>query len=147
MSWSSASYHFTHSLTLARTRLHGGGGAVALACLIGSDADAGTKEDDAKPRLPPVGLRSIARSRGRHGAGNSHVGSIRSRRAWRQRCDRGDGARLHVDLAAIVIDHGRRTGRSDHDRVTDIGIGLGLDGLKALALIDGQIAGAWLDHR
>ncbi len=55
-------------------------------------------------------------------------------------------ARMDGDLAAVFIDNGRGAARTDHDGITDIGIGGVGDRLKTLTLIDGEIAGARLDY-
>jgi hypothetical protein len=58
-----------------------------------------------------------------------------------------DGTWLDPDLTAVIVDNGCSATGPHHDRVTDIGVGRTGNGLKALALIDGQIAVARLDGR
>lgn len=67
-------------------------------------------------------------------------GGIGSGGTGRQRRNSSDGARLHTDLAPIIIYDGCGTARTDHDRVADIGADAARDRLKSVALIDGQIA-------
>jgi hypothetical protein len=74
-------------------------------------------------------------------------GGIGSGGAGRQWCNSRDGARLHTDLAPIIIYDGCGTARTDHDRVADIGVNAADNRLKAFALIDGQIAIARLNDR
>jgi hypothetical protein len=71
------------------------------------------------------------------------IGSGGTGRQWR---NSGDGARLHTDLAPIIICDGCSTARTDHDRVADIGVDAAGDRVKSSALIDGEIAIAWLDR-
>src|SRR5262249_32268957 len=72
-------------------------------------------------------------------------GGIGSGGTGRQRCNSGDGARLHTDLASIVICDGCGTARTDHDRVADICVNAASNRLKAFALIDRQVAIAGLN--
>src|SRR5271166_4952581 len=70
---------------------------------------------------------------------------IRSRGAGGHRRNGGHGTGPNIDPTAIVINDRRSAARAHHDRVADLGLGLTLDWLEAMALIDQRVALARLN--
>src|SRR5262249_33852044 len=71
--------------------------------------------------------------------------SIGSCGAGRQRRNSGHGARLDIDLAAIVVSTRCGAARTDHDGIAGIGGRAAVNRLKALTPTDGKVALARLD--
>ncbi|HEV2698510.1 MAG TPA: hypothetical protein VGU90_11000, partial [Terriglobales bacterium] len=104
--------------------------AVDLGYLVGNKAEPTEPECPKSPIRHPAVMVLVGTALPRR------VLRIGPRGAGRQGRDRGDGAGLHIDLAAIVINEVGGATRSDHDRIADIGIRPAFDRRKTLALID-----------